>query len=103
MRVVFAFVAAFLCSTALAQNPAFIPPKGFVPDAETAVTIARAVLIPIYGPAKIQAEEPLKAERHGDTWHVNGTLQCAPNCVGGTAHVEISARNGAILNVIHTK
>lgn len=90
-------------SAALAQRPAFVPPKGFVPDADTAVAVARAVLIPIYGAATIRGEEPLRAERHGTSWYVNGTLQCGPHCVGGTAFVEISAKDGTILNVFHTK
>jgi NTF2 fold immunity protein len=101
-----AFILAGSC--AFAQSSKFIPQKGFVPDAGTAVAIARAVLIPVYGASTIRDEEPLVAARHGDVWSVDGTLQCGhPKvkvvCLGGTAPVEISARDGTILSVIHTK
>ena len=102
-RIPIALVAICVSSAAIAQKPAFVPPKGFVPDATTAIAIARAVLIPIYGAATIRSEEPLKAERKGNSWHVNGTLRCAPHCLGGTAFVEISAKDGAVLQVFHTK
>jgi hypothetical protein len=99
----FLVVIAVLASTAvLAQTPGW-PPNGFVPDANTATAIARAVLIPIYGAATIKGEEPLTAERVGDFWFVRGHLQCAPNCQGGVASVQISAKDGAIRHVFHTK
>ena len=103
IRILVVVAAVLASSAALAQKPVFIPSKGFVPDASTATAIARAVLIPIYGAVTIRSEEPLKAERHGTSWYVNGTLQCIPNCLGGTAFVEISAKDGTILNVFHTK
>jgi hypothetical protein len=98
-------LSIFIC---LAIAPAFpktgyIPQKGFVPDAQTAIVIARAVLVPIYGEAQIKREEPLTAIRRGDDWLVSGTLQCVPHCVGGVATVSISARSGQIKYVIHTK
>jgi len=100
-RILVAMVV--LASTAaLAQTPTW-PPNGFVPDANTATAIARAVLIPIYGAATIRGEEPLKAERVGEFWHVRGTSQCLPNCLGGVASVQISVKDGTIRNVFHTK
>jgi len=92
---------------------------GYVPDAQTAITIARAVLIPIYGAQTIQSEEPLTAKREGDVWTVTGTLQCPQYkararpriareirhlyemCSGGTAELKLSAKDGRILHVIH--
>ena len=74
------------------------PNDGFVPNAETAVKIAEAVLIPVYGERKISEERPFKATRQGDMWRVTGTLNCgSPNCVGGTAVVRISKATGEIL------
>jgi len=102
-RILVVLAMIFASSAVLAQKPTFVPPNGFVPDANTATAIARAILIPIYGAAAIRGEEPLKAERHGSSWYVNGTLQCVPLCLGGTAFVEISAKSGAILQVFHTK
>ena len=85
-----------------AEN-AFHPARGFVPDQSTAIAIARAVLIPIYGANRIKSEEPFMAIRKGDVWIVNGTLRCAPNCLGGTASVSLSASDGRILNLLHSK
>jgi hypothetical protein len=36
----------------------YAPKDGFVPDAKTAVKIAEAVLIPVYGENKIESERP---------------------------------------------
>ncbi len=103
-------VLAFLLagSAVAADNPrGVVPQNGFVPDAATATAIARAVLVPIYGAAKIKGEEPLIAKRDGDVWTVDGTLHCgalkSSDCLGGTAHVRLSANDGRILFVIHYK
>jgi|SRR5215471_15541193 len=80
------------------------PKDGLVPNAETAVKIAEAVLIPVYGEKKISEERPFKATRHEDIWRVAGTLNCgSPNCEGGTAVVRISKTTGEILFVGHYK
>jgi len=100
-------LAFALTVSAAAADPqaGYVPPKGFVPDAATATAIARAVLIPIYGDTNIKREEPLVASRQGDVWTVVGTLHCgaakSSNCVGGTAEVRLSAKDGRILFVIH--
>ena len=80
------------------------PKDGFVPNAETAVKIGEAVLIPVYGEKKISQERPFEATRKGDVWRVMGTLNCgAPECAGGTAVVKISKTTGEILFVGHYK
>src|SRR5215469_10540523 len=65
------------------------PARGYVPDAATAVKIAEAVLIPVYGEEKIVSERPFKAKLDGDVWTVEGTLYCGDgkigSCLGGTA------------------
>ncbi|HKF20159.1 MAG TPA: YbbC/YhhH family protein [Candidatus Angelobacter sp.] len=101
------FVPAVLMTillTAHSQNPTgptFQPKNGFVPNAETAVKIAEAVLIPIYGEKQILSERPFKASREGEVWTVSGTLP--PGYVGGVAVVKISKRTGEILSVVHFK
>ena len=73
------------------SEPSLQPKSGFVPNAETAVKIAEAVLVPVYGEKKILSERPFNAKLEGDVWTVEGTLHCgAPHCVGGTAEVKIS-------------
>jgi hypothetical protein len=80
------------------------PKDGFVPNAATAVKVAEAVLIPIYGQAQINQERPFKAELTGDVWRIAGTLNCGtPECEGGTAVVKISKTTGEILFVTHYK
>ncbi|MGJ4901408.1 NTF2 fold immunity protein [Bradyrhizobium sp. HKCCYLS2058] len=94
--------ALMLNISSLSAQTTFFPPKEFVADADTAIAIARAVLIPIYGAEAIQREEPLTARRQGGTWIVEGTL-CggAPNCLGGVAELHLSAQDGRIIYVIH--
>lgn len=96
--------AALLWSASpLSAQPDSVPSKGFVPDAATAIAIARAVLIPIYGAKLVESEEPLKAERLGDIWLVRGTLPCGKDnvCLGGSAELQLSAKDGRILHVTH--
>lgn len=92
--------------SAMADPPQFVPPGGFVKESETALAIARAVLIPIYGAKTIGDEEPFVATDLGDRWFVTGTLHCpgAPAssiCLGGTAEVEIAKSDGRIVRLIH--
>jgi hypothetical protein len=70
-----------------------------VPDAATAVKIAEAVLIPIYGEKQITSEKPLVATLHNGIWTVVGTLP--PDVEGGVALVEISRRDARILRMTH--
>jgi hypothetical protein len=96
-------VLSSICLPAAADDVGYNPNHAFVPDAATAIAIARAVLVPIYGAKAMQAEEPLTAQRHGDIWVVEGTLPCpkVASCVGGTAELQLSAKDGRILHVTH--
>jgi hypothetical protein len=76
------------------------PQNGFVPDAETAMKIAEAVWLPIYG-KDIYKERPYQVIKEGGNWVVSGTLP--PNVVGGTAVAVIAQQDGRIINVFHTK
>ncbi len=73
----------------------FRPKIGFVPDAQTAIRIATAILIPIYGEKAVEAEMPYTAELKNGVWTVAGTLP--PNCVGGVSVVLISQKDGKVL------
>lgn len=98
-------VSIFACGYSQTQSESSFQPKsGFVPNVETAVKIAEAVLVPVYGEKKILSERPFNATLEGDIWTVSGTLHCgAPHCVGGTAEVKISKSTGQILHMIHYK
>src|SRR6267378_1061221 len=83
-----------------AQRRGAVPAKGFVPDSATAVRIAVAVWIPIYGEQLIMSEQPFVAKLTDGVWTVTGSLPPAPPgtvMVGGTAVAKISKRDGRIL------
>ena len=82
-----------------ADKPPWVPKNGFVPYAQTAIRIAEAVWIPIYGQKHIEAEKPFTAELKGDAWIVRGYLP--PGMKGGTAIAEIAKLDGRILRVVH--
>ena len=73
--------------------------NGYVPDEQTAISIAVAVWVPIYGKEQIESEKPYKATLKNGVWTVIGTLPEGYN--GGTAVAEISQDSGCILRVIH--
>jgi hypothetical protein len=81
------------------------PSGGYVPDAITAVKIAEAVLMPVYGEQKIASERPFTAKLDGDVWTVDGTLYCGDGkigtCDGGAARVKLSKNDARILFMIH--
>jgi len=75
------------------------PPSGFVPDEATAVRIAEAVWLPIYGEA-IAAKKPFKATLQGGVWFVNGTAASGQR---GVPQAQILAADASILRVAHTQ
>ena len=77
----------------------YVPPNGFVPDSATAVRIAVAVWMPIYGSRQIASQRPFVARLEDSVWTVTGTLP--PGHVGGTALARIGKRDGRILSVTH--
>jgi NTF2 fold immunity protein len=84
------------------RQHSYTPPRGFVPDAETATRIAEAVLIPIYGKESIQNERPFRATLDDGIWTVRGRLPLGA-MFGGVALIEISKSDGRILRVTHGK
>ena len=83
----------------------YVPDSGFVPNAATAMRIAEAVWIPIYGETQVENERPFTASLKNGVWTVIGSLH-APSgltAVGGVALAEISRRDGRVLRVSHGK
>jgi hypothetical protein len=105
MRIQLAiFFCAILGSFALSGSPQSsqkIPKDGFVPDKNTAVKIAEAILTPIYGAKQVEAEKPFAASLKGEVWTVIGHL--SEGADGGVAEVRISKLTGEILAVSHGK
>lgn len=83
------------------QTHSYIPANGFVPDEQTAIAIAEAVLAPIYGKQAIEAQKPYQVARTGDIWTVRGTLP--RDRLGGEFLIEISKQTGQIMRVTHSK
>ena len=77
----------------------YAPKAGFVPDEQTAMTIAEAILVPIMGRRELDLERPLRAELRGRVWIVSGHLD--PETVGGVAVVRIDKMKGTILHFEH--
>jgi hypothetical protein len=89
------------------SNGFSIPKEGFVPTADVAISIAEAVLVPVYGKERILSERPFRASLEGQIWFVTGTVPCrnpppGAECPGGAAEVRISKKTGQILFMIHT-
>ena len=78
-----------------------VPKDGFVPNQQTAVRIAEAVLIPIYGKNEVERERPYTAIINNGVWTVTGTL--SSELLGGVATIEIAKESGCILRVTHGK
>ena len=100
--------ASVLATFAICQG--YKPPQGYVPDSATAVQIAEAVLIPVYGKKQIESEKPLTAKLEKDVWTVSGTLRCpdgkggiTTQCAGGTVVVQISKIDARIISMTHYK
>jgi NTF2 fold immunity protein len=93
------------------KSHGYKPKDGFVADSQTAVKIAEAVLIPVYGEEQIRSEEPFTAQLKGDVWTVGGTLRCpdgkggftTTDCDGGVAVVRLSKADGRVLFMMHYK
>ncbi|HZP78404.1 MAG TPA: NTF2 fold immunity protein [Pseudolabrys sp.] len=96
------FLVAF-CLTAAEAQPKLAntkpPITNLVPDEKTAVAIALAVLIPIYGQRQIWHEMPFRAKLNDDVWRVEGSLPSG--YVGGVAEIEISKEDARVISIIH--
>jgi len=97
-----------LLASAFGQG--YKPKSGYVPDSRTAVKIAEAVLVPVYGEKQVESEQPFTAKLKDDIWTVTGTLHCPDGkggtttlCDGGVAEVRIARNDARILYMMHGK
>jgi hypothetical protein len=105
--------AILACTVLLACELAgqgYKPESGYVPNSETAVKIAEAVLAPVSGEKHIESERPFTATLKNGVWTVTGTLRCpdgkggtTTSCNGGVAEVQISKNDARILDMLHGK
>lgn len=94
----------FTSFTVWAYDTKNLPKKGFIPDSVTAVKIAEAILVPIYG-KEVLKQRPFKSNLQGDIWKIEGTFHQIKGHLrlGGVASLEIKKSTGQILKVIHGK
>ncbi|GAA0534712.1 hypothetical protein FHS83_003095 [Rhizomicrobium palustre] len=100
-KTAWAVVFALLFSSVAIAEHSYTPPQGFVPDERTAISVAEAILTPIYGSNKIRSERPFKAMLKGDVWVVSGSLPRGWG--GGVAVIELRKDDGRVLRVSHGK
>ena len=79
-----------------AENPS-LPSRGVVPNEITAVKIAEAVFLPIFGEEEVSKYRPYEATLKDGVWTVYGTLK--PNARGGTPTMTIQKSDGKVLDV----
>jgi len=96
------FLIALICTTCstkkvetvevINENGSAIPVNGRVPNEKTAIRIAEAVWLPIYGDS-IYRSKPFKANLVDDSiWVVEGSLP--KGSIGGTPYAEIRKSDG---------
>jgi hypothetical protein len=91
-----------LASSYAHGGTSYVPPNGFLPDAATAIRVAEAVLVPIYGEQKVLSERPFRAFLNAGVWTIQGTLP-AGRSAGGVALVKIAKRDAKVIHVLHGK
>jgi hypothetical protein len=78
------------------------PERGYVPDETTAIAIAEAVWLPIYGKETLDKERPFQAVLRNDVWTITGTFHApTKDARGGVLVAEISRADGRIIRVSH--
>lgn len=74
--------------------------KPYVRDEATAIRIAEAVWLSVYG-KQIYEQRPFRAELVKGVWIVTGSLP--KDCAGGVPIARIRHEDGQILQIIHTQ
>lgn len=79
----------------------FVPEQGFVPNETTAVTIAEAILVPIYGKDAIERQKPFVVSLFGNVWTITGSLP--KDILGGVFFVQIAKQDARVITLTHGK
>lgn len=79
----------------------FVPEAGYVPDSQTAVRMAEAVLTPVYGSGLVERQRPFRASLEGEIWKVEGSIP--ENHLGGVSMVELAKTDGRIIRMSHSQ
>ena len=76
------------------------PKGGFVPDRDTAIKVAYAISLPVFGRAEIDKEKPFRAELKQGQWIVLG--KPVKHASGGTLVVQIDQSSGEVSYLGHS-
>lgn len=76
------------------------PKEGFIPDEETAISIAKSILKPIYGD-KVLNNVTFKASLLGNVWKIEGSK--SDNIKIKVPSVELNKNTGEIIKLFHIK
>lgn len=89
-------------AVASADSP--LPEKGVLTTEESAIKVAEAILVNVYGEKALE-QRPFKAKLEGGVWKIAGTFHCPKGvgCKGGVARIEINKKDGKVKSVIHDK
>jgi len=98
--VFFVIIGLGILWLTLFKRHTLYPPNGFVPDEQTAVRIAEAIWVPLYGQEQIDSEKPFRVYLQNGVWTVKGK-PIPKDSFGGVAIAEISKKDGRIIRVSH--
>lgn len=111
-KIILLVVIGLFFSMTLA-NQSHKPENGFVPDKKTAIAIAEAIWLPIYGENNLKRKKPFTAKlKDNKVWIVEGTLNVTRKrkdsteviiIKGGVPYIEINKADCKILKVTHGK
>jgi|ERR1700720_2443000 hypothetical protein len=78
------------------------PKVGVVQNKKTAVSIAEAILIPIYGDKQVQSQKAFRVTLRDNIWLIEGALPDPPEPRGNFV-LRLSKINGKVLFITHSQ
>lgn len=94
------FLSVGACTGVRKSKTSASPHGDLIPDEKTAITVAEAIWLPIFG-KRIYEQKPFVAFlMDGKVWLVSGTLKTE---IGGVVSIKIQKSDGKILEVLHGK
>lgn len=100
IKIVLGVLVIFFCVVFTYAQITHLSHDGYVPNKETAIKVAEALWLPVYGD-KINNSKPFVAElKDGKTWIVQGTLHSQK---GGVPYIEIQKSDCKVLKMYHGK
>jgi hypothetical protein len=100
LAIVFLFASTVLCAS---KDP-WKQPHGLVPDKETAIKIAEAILFPLYGADTIIHERPYNVSLKNGFWYISGNMPESDSegpVFGGTFYIVVSQWDARVISVGH--